>query len=1713
MSRDYGEIFCDAVNQLIQNSLSTLNYDITRNCTITNIDDRKYGKYQVSDGTIKFYAYASNDTFYELNDSVLVTIPEGDFNKQATIINRIADPFLGSINYNAPFDTLLKGTENICLSPVSASLTANNINKPFESVIEIKDREFFGFTKIGLQADFSTLLEDQNVVEGSYGLKVMLYTEKDSKSSIMDFTFSSYDMFGNPYKFSSDSKQQIVFDIPQNLNHVKKIEIIFYQDSGFKNENGKRIQVLNSMGQPVSEDPAEWPDNLAPNLFVKNLEMYFGYAADIGVEERVEISSQELSYTDESEKLVYLKWFHKTDENTLRAMKYSDLEEGEYSVKWYQYKPGCLENESDSYGGANWKIMDVAGLIQPDDYHFIISFNPSLMKTQEKIKAIVFVNDRPLVNNTDYVVTTNYESNILTFENADIKTAGGATYVEDVTNDLSLYFEDGSEGNYFLYDQNGFLINNTDNGPGQIRKVSLRYQGQDIQETNVIKKVRSITWEVPNGDLLQSMISYNNSSGEFKNPHQNLVENVNELNLADNLTKWKTLSGADLSPTAGSSNGLWGVNDKAAIISSQILNGKDVGIYTIISNNTVGIYNFKSVVKVFSANDDIDQIQVDKQAKVFLQIFTSNDGSVWDRYSYNKTFMINPLEQSTINASFRILQEHKYLKVAIGYSKDQDYDILPDDPKFFVWLGEEETELRLNSDAYVNTYYPSEDGVIQSYFEYEISSIWTQDRNNNFIQCSIDIDGQVYLINEILQFGPKGSNGTHNTFLLEMLDGKNALIVNDEQKKLRVRAILLNANGKEIKIDKVKWQLLNNDEKLMSIDDQEFSNVCTISSNHSGSTVPNNNYVILYAEYKPDSGPALQAFLPIAMKTEECERMVGADRIIYNHLGTPTYSNISYAAHMSNGTAITNWKLNSPKDGKNKFYISPNCPSLNTSAGGGKALVAVPLYSKGENDGPIRDKVCVYCDYWSQPILIMQSNYDFAMLNEWDGSLTIDEENDIILATMLGAGKKDSENKFSGVLIGDIKGGTGLNSTEKMTGVYGFHGGVMSYALRENGTAFFGADGHGRIEIDGTSGIIRSTGWEKNNNNWILPSSKSGTLIDLNDGTFIVQGKNGDYIKFNDNEDGALEMSLSKLQIQVDNDGYEDIDTFVSSKIDISADELKTEVFSNRPSYIVHCGTPKSFENKILRFSKNDFEALCVLDKTDRTKGTWNLPVGTVIEVYCDGIYNTDREIKVQLGYNPPGEKDQDGNPLIIGKSDPIVVSNPSTSSTNLLEYGGYDTFSIRYKEGNKFEVVTPSYSAIKQTATEISSKVEGELRKTATYFATVETLAKPMPLLLKNAPGTADEFYQEGMSLDVTIGPKYANTAGWPLQFTALGRTIDIWFSGAVTSAENPFTWTAGSTIHFIYRAPNETHKTGRWVISDAGSYKGYSEVKQTADGVKTTVSNAGIKSDGSIQRNSNTFTMNITANGFYLNNANIADASNFVFKCNGSGVEINGGGKFSGNLTAATTNFTKLQAGDLTINGIKYPSTYSGAEMKIAVGISDQDNNIGTGGYLIVGSPISYTTKTWDDVSIFCEVIRETHEQTGYGNIGLPEHYWSLLYVNEIYQNAVNAFSTRRIKRDVQMYDNEQAYQELKSMPLYTFKYANTQEPGLSLGTMIDYMPNELMTSNTKNDDGETYNIGNTLFWNIAASQAIQKRVEELQQEVIELKMRLEENSNGIN
>jgi hypothetical protein len=75
------------------------------------------------------------------------------------------------------------------------------------------------------------------------------------------------------------------------------------------------------------------------------------------------------------------------------------------------------------------------------------------------------------------------------------------------------------------------------------------------------------------------------------------------------------------------------------------------------------------------------------------------------------------------------------------------------------------------------------------------------------------------------------------------------------------------------------------------------------------------------------------------------------------------------------------------------------------------------------------------------------------VLNDWDGSLTIDEKNGTILSSMIGAGRKTDHNTFEGVLMGNIAVGTNSDiGFEKNTdigysnhtglGLYGFHDGA-----------------------------------------------------------------------------------------------------------------------------------------------------------------------------------------------------------------------------------------------------------------------------------------------------------------------------------------------------------------------------------------------------------------------------------------------------------------------------------------------------------------------------------------------------------------------------------------------------------------------------------------------------------------------------------------------
>lgn len=425
--------------------------------------------------------------------------------------------------------------------------------------------------------------------------------------------------------------------------------------------------------------------------------------------------------------------------------------------------------------------------------------------------------------------------------------------------------------------------------------------------------------------------------------------------------------------------------------------------------------------------------------------------------------------------------------------------------------------------------------------EYTIDNYWHVNKSNNTIICKANINGVEYWALEELHFGKAGTNGTDLTFCLEFDGNDNALIMKSHENiksTAVVRAHLYTNSSSENSIgfpkgSIIKWSWHSTTEgkdyiTIIEKKDQTDTTYVELECNAlTKNGIPSDNYYILKAELTlTEDGQKLEAYLPIPIKHEDCAYIEGAKEIIYDYQGNPKYYNQPYIAYTldKNGKyqemAFTNWNINYENNSSmNKNELKPSekgyLPQLNilyTKNGVAyKNLVAPSFYLAGYND-----KICVFCRSWSQPLLVMQSKYDLAMLNEWNGKLTLNEDNGTVLSTMLGTGRKNKNNTFSGVLIGDVQAGTDKDDFETLTGVYGLHEGVISYALKEDGTATFGKKGKGQIKIDGNGGTIKSGNYDTNGD---------GTLINLDSGIINIKNNNETKVYISPNLSGKDESA------------------------------------------------------------------------------------------------------------------------------------------------------------------------------------------------------------------------------------------------------------------------------------------------------------------------------------------------------------------------------------------------------------------------------------------------------------------------------------------------------------------------------------------------------------------------------------------------------------
>ena len=110
--------------------------------------------------------------------------------------------------------------------------------------------------------------------------------------------------------------------------------------------------------------------------------------------------------------------------------------------------------------------------------------------------------------------------------------------------------------------------------------------------------------------------------------------------------------------------------------------------------------------------------------------------------------------------------------------------------------------------------------------------------------------------------------------------------------------------------------------------------------------------------------------------------------------------------------------------------------------------------------------------YIYHPVILYLDTYGNEAINGWDGTslVTDEEEGQYIYAPQIGAGIKDSFNRFTGVVMGK-------DTLNDKIGLYGYQAGVNTFGLMENGIAYFGAkSGGGQIVIDGTTAEIYGGG-------------------------------------------------------------------------------------------------------------------------------------------------------------------------------------------------------------------------------------------------------------------------------------------------------------------------------------------------------------------------------------------------------------------------------------------------------------------------------------------------------------------------------------------------------------------------------------------------------------------------------------------------------------
>lgn len=587
MSTDVAENLFDSIQTIIDKNLEKLNFDTTiKGCIVDNSEATK-GKYLVKIGSSTYEAYSEN-LEYEIDDNVYISIQNNDYSEVKIIKGKVLSTEDEDYIKEDTSSVFLDMTGDMASNVISGQLVANHPEVSKQQVLLLYEtfnaESHINYNKIYLSADFRTQLSGYNIVEGSYGLKVIIENNKEEDEP-KEYCFDCSQMFGRVYNFFKDTKQSIILNIGDE-EAITSVSLYFYQVGGtFYNDKKEFLEY----------------DNIPSNLFVSNIDFRMGYDSksfSVGEEKLFLTTDGNLSYGSEINadlnRTLTLRWLHWNDGVPTMIDNNSKLD---FKIQWYYFLKASLQKEEDKSleKDDNWVLLE-SDII--DDKSFVNYVILNSLNDEEKFKVIVTYGE-----NNDQI-----ESEELIFTNKD--------YVVPVSPENSgIIFNilDETNGNYFLYGQDNLILNKTE--LNTLRQIKVEFQNYSKEDENLLNRNDwEITWSYPTDNTMikQSFISSSaeNIEGDVFNYY--IKENYSPF-LLNNIIKCtvKNKDGKEYSSAVQLNFGPAGTNGSEATLVIKPINNYNE--QEQFFQNAIGAGEKNSLTyKVFLFDSNNKEIEFDK---------------------------------------------------------------------------------------------------------------------------------------------------------------------------------------------------------------------------------------------------------------------------------------------------------------------------------------------------------------------------------------------------------------------------------------------------------------------------------------------------------------------------------------------------------------------------------------------------------------------------------------------------------------------------------------------------------------------------------------------------------------------------------------------------------------------------------------------------------------------------------------------------------------------------------------------------------------------------------------------------------------------------------------------------------------------------------------------------------------------------------------------